>query len=228
MTLGAIGAAVAQLLYTQTVIGSNPILPIYKYLKSIGVMEKLYKLISDVQANLFVLFHKTWVFHWNVVGPDFQQLHTLFGEQYETMFEEIDRISEHMRFMNVRPIGTLTRMVEVSTVGEGSNISQIDEMGQKQIIIGKPITKSDEMIKRLMVDNLTIIELLTALSEEAESQRQYATASISQDLMESHGKFVWMLRAFVDKTSKLSIEDSEQTPIPVPQEQPVDSQVTAQ
>ena len=191
-------------------------------------MEKLYKLISDVQANLFVLFHKTWVFHWNVVGPDFQQLHTLFGEQYQTMFEEIDRISEHMRYMNIRPIGTLTRMVEVATVGEGSNISQIDEMGQKQIILGKPITKSDEMIKRLMVDNLTLIELLTALSEEAESQRQYATASISQDLMESHGKFVWMLRAFVDKTSKLSIEDSEETPIPVPQEQSVDSQVPAQ
>jgi starvation-inducible DNA-binding protein len=191
-------------------------------------MEKLYKLISDVQANLFVLFHKTWVFHWNVVGPDFQQLHTLFGEQYQTMFEEIDRISEHMRYMNIRPIGTLTRMVEVATVGEGSNASQIDEMGQKQIILGKPITKSDEMIKRLMVDNLTLIELLTALSEEAEAQRQYATASVSQDLMESHGKFVWMLRAFIDKTSKLSIEDSEETPIPVPQEQTVDSQVPAQ
>ena len=191
-------------------------------------MEKLYKLTSDVQANLFILFHKTWVFHWNVVGPDFQQLHTLFGEQYNEMFEEIDRISEHMRYMNIRPIGTLTRMVEVATIGEGSNISQIDEMGQKQIILGKPITKSDEMIKRLMVDNLTFIELLTALSEEAESQRQYATANIAQDIMESHGKFVWMLRAFVDKTSKLSIEDSEQTPIPVPQEQSVDSQVPAQ
>jgi starvation-inducible DNA-binding protein len=186
-------------------------------------MEKLYKLISDVQANLFVLFHKTWVFHWNVVGPDFQQLHTLFGGQYETMFEEIDRISEHMRFMNVRPIGTLTRMVEVATVGEGSNTSQIDEMGQKQIIPGKPIIKSDEMIKRLMVDNLTLIELLTALSEEAEAQKQYATASISQDIMESHGKFVWQLRSFTEKTAKLSIEDSEQTPIEVPEEQPMDS-----
>lgn len=191
-------------------------------------MEKLYKLTSDVQANLFVLFHKTWVFHWNVVGPDFQQLHTLFGEQYNEMFEEIDRISEHMRYMNIRPIGTLTRMVEVATIGEGSNISQIDEMGQKQIILGKPITKSDEMIKRLMVDNLTFIELLTVLSEEAEAQKQYATANIAQDIMESHGKFVWMLRAFMDKTSKLSIEDSEQTPIPVPQEQSVDSQIPAQ
>ena len=145
-------------------------------------MEKLYKLTSDVQANLFILFHKTWVFHWNVVGPDFQQLHTLFGEQYNEMFEEIDRISEHMRYMNIRPIGTLTRMVEVATIGEGSNISQIDEMGQKQIILGKPITKSDEMIKRLMVDNLTIIELLTVLSEEAEAQKQYATANIAQDI----------------------------------------------
>lgn len=185
-------------------------------------MEKLYKLISDVQANLFVLFHKTWVFHWNVVGPDFQQLHTLFGSQYETMFEEIDRISEHMRYMNVRPIGSLTRMVEVATVGEGSNITQMDEMGQKQIILGKPITKSDEMIKRLMLDNLIIIDLLTVLSEEAEAQKQYATANLSQDLMESHGKFVWMLRSFTEKTAKLSIEDSEQTPITVPQEQPVD------
>lgn len=183
-------------------------------------MEKLYKLISDVQANLFLLFHKTWVFHWNVVGADFQQLHTLFGNQYETMFEEIDRLSEHMRYMNVRPVGTLTRIVEVSTIAEGSNINQIDELGQKQVIIGKPIVKSDEMIKRLLMDNLTLLELLAGLSEEAEAQRQYATANIAQDIMESHGKFVWMLRSFIEKTSKLSIEDSQENAIQVPPEEP--------
>ena len=183
-------------------------------------MEKLYKLISDAQANLFVLFHKTWVFHWNVVGPDFQQLHTLFGEQYNTMFEEIDRVSEHMRFLNVRPIGTLTRMVEVATIGEASNLVDFDEMGQKVITAGKPVVKSDEMVKKLLVDNIALLDLLAGLSEEAEAQRQYATANIAQDLMEAHGKFVWMLRSFVDKTSKLSIEDSEATPIEVPSEEP--------
>lgn len=181
-------------------------------------MEKLYKLISDVQANLFLLFHKTWVFHWNVVGPDFQQLHTLFGGQYETMFEEIDRISEHMRYMNVRPVGTLSRVVEVSSIGEGSNDVQFDEMGQKIVTPGKPVTKADEMVKRLMLDNVLFIELLSGLSEEAEAQRQYATANIAQDIMESHGKFVWMLRSFIEKTAKLSIEDSEATPISVPEE----------
>ncbi len=184
-------------------------------------MEKLYKLISDVQANLFLLFHKTWVFHWNVVGPDFQQLHTLFGGQYETMFEEIDRVSEHMRYLNVRPVGTLSRIVEVSSIAEGSNTIEFDEMGQKIVSPGKPVTKSDDMVKRLLVDNITLIDLLAGVSEEAEAQRQYATANLAQDLMESHGKFVWMLRSFIEKTSKLSIEDSEETPIPVPPEEPV-------
>jgi starvation-inducible DNA-binding protein len=70
-------------------------------------MEGLYKLLSDIHSNLFVLFHKTWVYHWNVIGSDFQQLHTLFGEQYESMFEEIDRLAENMRFLNIRPVGSL-------------------------------------------------------------------------------------------------------------------------
>ena len=183
-------------------------------------MEKLYKLISDTQANLFLLFHKTWVFHWNVVGPDFYQLHQLFNDQYNTMFEEIDRLSEHMRYLNVRPVGTLSRIIEVSSIAEGSNQIDYDELGQKVVTVGKPVTKSDEMVKKLMLDNLTLIELLGGLSQEAEAQQQFATASIAQDLMESHGKFVWMLRSFTEKTAKLSIEDSEQTPIPVPPEEP--------
>jgi starvation-inducible DNA-binding protein len=171
-------------------------------------MEGLYKLLSDIQANLFILFHKTWIFHWNVIGSDFQQLHTLFGEQYEAMFGEIDRLTEHMRYLNVRPVGTLSRIVEVSTIGEGSNTSQIDEFGQKQIIPGKPVIKSDDMVKRLLADNLIFLELLTSASEVAGEQRSYATENILQDLMESHGKFVWMLRSITEKTPNVSVDDT--------------------
>lgn len=181
-------------------------------------MERLFKLLSDIQANLFVLFHKTWVFHWNVIGPDFQQLHTLFGEQYEAMFEEIDRLSEHMRFLNVRPVGTLSRILEVTSIAEGSGVIQEDEMGQKQTIPGKPIYKSEEMIKRLMTDNMILLELLTEASEEAGNQRSYATENLLQDLMESHGKFVWMLRSCVGKNTKDSVDDSE-VPIQTPMDQ---------
>ena len=148
-------------------------------------MEKLYKLVSDTQASLFVLFHKTWVYHWDVVGPDFQQLHTLFGEQYETMFEEVDRISEHMRYLNIKPVSTLTRTTEVSRVDQASNSAQdLDAMG---------------MVKQLHDDHKALIDLFVEVSEEAEAQKSYATANLIQDLMESHGKMLWMLRSFTEK-----------------------------
>lgn len=142
-------------------------------------MEKLYKLISDAQASLFVLFQKTWVYHWNVVGPNFHQIHTLLGEQYEAMIEEIDRISEHMRYLNIKPIPTLTRVIEVSHIKEAD--VNID---------------AKEMVNQLMNDHQSLVSLLSALSEEAGDKKQYATENLIQDLMEAHGKFIWMLRSF--------------------------------
>lgn len=141
-------------------------------------MEKLYKLLSDAQASLFILFHKTWVFHWNVVGEDFTQLHQLFGGQYETMFEEIDRISEHMRYLNIKPLSSLSRMLEVTQISES---------------MSSPSCK--EMLTELLENNNKLCDMLTEISEEAESQKQYATANLVQDLMESHGKFIWQLRS---------------------------------
>jgi starvation-inducible DNA-binding protein len=141
-------------------------------------METLFKSLSDAQASLFVLFQKTWIYHWNVVGSDFQQLHTLFGGQYETMFEEIDTLTEHMRYLDMKPVSTLTRVVEVSEVKEASSS------------IG-----ANEMVSDLLESNKKLIEMLTAISEEADTQKQYATSNLVQSLTETHGKFVWMLRS---------------------------------
>ena len=144
-------------------------------------METLFKSLSDAQASLFVLFQKTWIYHWNVVGPDFQQLHTLFGGQYETMFEEIDTLTEHMRYLGLKPVSTLTRAVEVSQISEAD--SSIGAM---------------EMVSQLRDDNKKICELFTNISEEADDQKQYATSNLVQSLSETHGKFVWMLRSILE------------------------------
>jgi starvation-inducible DNA-binding protein len=146
-------------------------------------MEKLFKQLSDTQATLFVLFQKTWNYHHNVHGTDFPQLHELFGEQYTEMFEEIDRLSEHMRYLNIRPVSSLERIVEVSAIDGPANANQdIDARG---------------MVDQLQSDNETLIEMLKDVSEEAEKQRSYATANLAQDLMESHGKSVYKLRSFL-------------------------------
>jgi starvation-inducible DNA-binding protein len=144
-------------------------------------MEKLFKQLSDAQASLFILFQKTWVYHWDVVGPDFHQLHTLFGEQYNTMFEEIDTLTEHMRYLGMKPVSTLTRIVEVSVINEANSS------------IG-----ANEMISELRDDNMKICDILTDVSEEADRQRQYATSNLVQSITETHGKFIWMLRSFLE------------------------------
>lgn len=146
-------------------------------------MEKLYKLLSDTQASLFVLFQKTWNYHWNVTGTDFKQLHELFGEQYEEMVEEIDRLTEHMRYLNIRPVSTMTRMSEVSSVDGPANGNQvIDVKG---------------MVKQLMDDNERLIEMFKDVSDEADKHRSYATSNIVQDLMEKHGNFIYKLRSYL-------------------------------
>jgi starvation-inducible DNA-binding protein len=146
-------------------------------------MEKLFKLLSDSQATLFVLFQKTWNYHHNVHGSDFVQLHELFGEQYTGMFDEIDRLSEHMRYLNIRPISRMERIVEVSAIEGPANANQeIDARG---------------MVEQLLQDNETLIEMFKEISEESEKQRSYATANLIQDLMESHGKSVYKLRSIL-------------------------------
>lgn len=142
-------------------------------------MEKLYKLLSDTQASLFVLFQKTWVYHWNVVGPNFKEFHDLFGANYEALYEQIDRLTEHMRYLNVKPVPTLTRIVEVSHVEEAN--SSLDAMG---------------MVNDLIKCHETIVDLLKKVAEESEAQKSRGTTNLVDDLNEEHGKFIWMLRSF--------------------------------
>jgi len=145
-------------------------------------METLYKILSDTQASLFVLFQKTWVYHWHITGPDFYQIHSMFGEQYEELFKEIDRLSEHIRFLGAKPVSSLTRVSEVSKISEAK--SGISEM---------------EMIKDLLDDHKKIISMFEEASLIAEELKSRGTTNLLDDLNEAHGKFIWFLRSFIEK-----------------------------
>ena len=83
-----------------------------------------------------------------------------------------------MRYLNVKPLSSLSRMLEVTQIKEAASS-----------------TGAKEMLQELLDNNTKFCELMTEISEESEAQKQYATANLVQDLMESHGKFVWQLRS---------------------------------
>jgi DNA-binding ferritin-like protein len=53
------------------------------------------------------------------------------------------------------------------------------------------------MVAQLYKDNQKMIEIFSEAIEAAEKNKQRATSNLLQDLVESHGKFVWMLRSFL-------------------------------
>ena len=95
------------------------------------------------------------------------------------MFDEIDRLTEHMRFHDIKPVSTFKRLLEVSHILEAN--SNLDDVG---------------MIEDLMKDNQTLINLYREAAEEADKQNQRATCNVLDDLAESAGKRLWMLRSF--------------------------------
>jgi len=44
--------------------------------------EKIANALKSVLADSYSLYFKTQNFHWNVTGPHFKSLHSLFEEQY--------------------------------------------------------------------------------------------------------------------------------------------------
>ena len=56
------------------------------------IVEGLRHLLADT----YTLYLKTHNYHWNVTGPMFSSLHTLFEEQYTELAGAVDEIAERI------------------------------------------------------------------------------------------------------------------------------------
>ena len=53
--------------------------------------------LGRVLADTYTLMLKTQGFHWNVTGPQFNSLHTMFEQQYQELFLAADEVAERIR-----------------------------------------------------------------------------------------------------------------------------------
>ena len=59
--------------------------------------EQIVQGLSQLLADTYSIYLKTHNFHWNVSGPMFVTLHTLFEQQYTELALAIDIIAERIR-----------------------------------------------------------------------------------------------------------------------------------
>jgi starvation-inducible DNA-binding protein len=143
-----------------------------------GIVETLNRLL----ANEHVLYVKTRNYHWNVVGPRFNDLHKFFEEQYTQLEKTIDEVAENARQFGGVAAGSMAEFIELSKLKEHSG-DVPDEHG---------------MLSNLLADHETVIRGLREDIKKADEEYNAADAAdFLTSVLEVHNKMAWMLRAFL-------------------------------
>lgn len=137
--------------------------------------------LKTLLATEYAFSLKAQLFHWNVEGPDFAQLHEFFGNLYEEVYNNsIDRTAEFIRSLDDYAPGSYERFAELSEI-------------QGQI----KIPRARLMIEELLANNGQMIDLLNRCFAEAEQEDQQGIANFIAERLDAHGKHGWMLRSFL-------------------------------
>ena len=145
-----------------------------------GVIDILNALLADE----YVLYTNTRNYHWNVVGPQFHDLHKFFESQYEELNEVVDEVAERVRALGGTPLGSLTEFLKQARLKE--------HPGQS--------ASTHEMVKNLLTSHESIIQSLRVdLEISADKFHDMGTSDFLTGVMEQHEKMAWMLRTLATR-----------------------------
>ncbi len=145
--------------------------------------EGVVGILNTLLADEYLLYTKTRNYHWNVVGPQFNDLHKFFEAQYKELNETIDDVAERARTLGGNAFGTMTEFLKHTRLKEHAG-HYPDDRG---------------MIANLLADHEALIRYLRVdLETCAEKYHDAGTNDFLIGLMEQHEKMAWMLRAFLE------------------------------
>ena len=137
--------------------------------------------LAGLLADSYSVYLKTHNFHWNVTGPMFATLHTLFEQQYTELATAVDEIAERIRALGEYAPGSYSQFSQLSKIPEATEIP-----------------KAEQMIRTLLTDQETLIRRARALTSTAGKAGDEATLDILTRRIEAHEKNAWMLRSHLE------------------------------
>lgn len=138
------------------------------------VVEALGRLL----ATSYTVYLKTHNYHWNVTGPMFTTLHTLFETQYTELALAVDEIAERIRALDAYAPGSYSEFTRLSAVK--------DEAGHPVAV---------DMIRALAADQRLVETSARAVVRAAEAGGDQASADLATRRLQIHEKNGWMLRS---------------------------------
>lgn len=152
----------------------------------IGISNKERKQITDglsaLLADSYMLYIKTHNFHWNVEGPMFNTLHTMFMDQYTELWNALDTIAERIRALGEYAPGSYKQFAALTSIEESEKVP-----------------KADKMIAELIKGHEVVIQTARKLLPVCSEAHDDVTAGVLTDRLEIHEKTSWMLRSLLAK-----------------------------
>jgi starvation-inducible DNA-binding protein len=143
--------------------------------------KKIAAAASKLLADSYTLYLKTHNYHWNVKGPMFTTLHTLFETEYLELALAVDEIAERIRSLGHPAPGSYTAFAKLSKVKEAVEV---------------PV--ATKMIEDLVTDQALLISSAKDLFDVASAADDQGTSDLATRRIQVHEKNAWMLRSHLE------------------------------
>jgi starvation-inducible DNA-binding protein len=154
---------------------------------SIGISEDDRAAISaglaKLLADTYTLYLTTHNFHWNVTGPMFNTLHTMFMTQYTELWAAVDPIAERIRSLGHPAPGSYAQFSKLSTLPDA------------------PATppKALEMVRILVEGHEAVARTARGIFPLADAASDEPTADLLTQRLSIHEQTAWMLRSLLEE-----------------------------
>jgi starvation-inducible DNA-binding protein len=153
---------------------------------NIGISEQdraaIVEGLSRLLADTYTLYLTTHNFHWNVTGPMFNTLHTMFMTQYTELWNAVDPVAERIRSLGHAAPGSYAQFGKLASVPD------------------VPVTppKALEMVRILVQGHEAVARTARGIFPLAEKASDEPTADLLTQRLTVHEQSAWMLRSLLE------------------------------
>jgi len=154
----------------------------------IGITDKQRKKVADslsaFLADSYTLYLKTHNFHWNVTGPMFNTLHTMFETQYSEEWTALDEIAERTRALGFNAPGSYAEFAKLTSIKEEAGAVDVPDW--------------KEMVRQLVLGNEAVCRTARKGLKAADEASDEPSADLFTQRLQTHEKYAWMLRSLLE------------------------------
>jgi starvation-inducible DNA-binding protein len=139
--------------------------------------------LSRLMSDTFTLYLTTHNFHWNVTGPMFNTLHTMFMVQYTELWNAVDPIAERIRSLGHPAPGSYAHFAKATTLRDAPAVPP----------------KALEMVAVLVEGHEAVARTARSLFPLADKAGDEPTADLLTQRLTIHEQTAWMLRSLLEE-----------------------------